>query len=129
MKDIAKQIIESTLERLDKLEEFTLEHAPDLCKELIAERETRLKTDMLESIVIGGACLIATGFLIYLLVFAKLPYDYRVAVQAISALVLFFSLSGAVTAMVSLLSTIGDLRVLKAAPKVFVLRELRKFLR
>ena len=129
MKDIAKQIIESTLERLDKLEEFTLEHAPDLCKELIAEREARIKQDMLEAIIIGVACLIVTAFLVYLLLFVKIDYDYRVTTQAISIVVLFFSFLGLLTAIGCFISAVGNSRILKAAPKVFILRELRDFLR
>ena len=129
MKDIAKQIIESTLEKLDKLEEFTLEHAPDLCKELIAEREARIKQDMLEAIIIGVACLIVTAFLVYLLLFVKIDYDYRVTTQAISIVVLFFSFLGLLTAIGCFISAVGNSRILKAAPKVFILRELRDFLR
>ena len=129
MKDIAKKIIESTLERLDKLEDFTLEHAPDICKEFIAERETRLKQDRLEAIVICVACLIVTACLVYLLLFVKIPYNYRATTQAISAVVLFFSFLGMITAIGCFLTAVGNSRVLKAAPKVFVLRRLRDFLR
>jgi hypothetical protein len=129
VKDIAKKIIESTLEKLEKLEEFTLDQAPEICKELIAEREARIKQDILESIVIGGACLIAMAVTAYLLVFAKLPYDYEVATKAISVVLLFISFCVWVFAIGCFLTAIGNSRVLKAAPKVFVLRELRCFWR
>ena len=129
MKDIARQIIESTLERLDKLEDFTIEHAPEICKELIAEREARINQDMFEAIAIGVPCLIVTAFLVYLLLFVKIDYDYRVTTQAISIVVLFFSFVGTLAAIGCFITAVGNSRVLKAAPKVFVLRELRNFLR
>ncbi len=121
--DLINDLIKGTIERLNKLEVFTLEQAPDLCKEILAEEKTKVENSIIMS-------LLGVFFSISIFISACSAVYYTEDGAAFLAFVLAaFSLLFTMVTSSCVLSEVLNLRVLKAAPKPLILRELRRYLR
>ena len=113
-KDLVNELIGATIDRLEKMEAFTLEQAPDLCKEIVLEEKTKLENSIIMSSVLTSGLII--GLVCTLAGIGEdtlrhiLTSVFGVAILVTGSIALELALS---------------LRVLKIAPKAFILQKLR----
>ena len=112
--DLVNELIGATIDRLEKIESFTLEQAPDLCKEIVLAEKVRIENLIIMAsiptlpLIMGAAgCLVGVD-------------DIHARYLLVSLCGILALLSGGMTIEYAL-----SLRVLKAAPKAFILQKLR----
>lgn len=119
-------LLEGLYETLKETKGFVLEQAPDVAKEMIAERTVELKYDLIENIVgvSVGLILMLVSYLI------DLPsnWDY-VAACFLRGLGLLFGSIILIISGETTMNTLSLIAQLKSAPKVFILYRLRRLMK
>ena len=120
-------LLEGMIGRLENLEKVAVDQFPAICQEIIAERKIEIENDMILSaagLIISLVVLIPTS--IYF--FNHVSDEHSTGLQfisgigaLISSIVLFFTGGGVLMGFLSL-------RELKATPKLYVLRQLRRMI-
>ena len=122
--DIVNELINDVIYKLEKMETFTLEQAPDLCKEIVLEEKTKLEN-----------WVIISSFLLFLFIAALVGaiVGYNVARDGrgwqlvFGAFMIILPIASVAASMATLEAAL-KLRVLKAAPKPHILRTLREYI-
>jgi len=116
-------MIEGMLDRLEKIEKFTVDQLPDLCKEILAERRVEIENNIIVMAVISAIVLPVVITLI-VMTFTQSWEQVR-NLTGIGALLLgMFN----VTALADILHSFLKLRALKVAPKLFIVSRLHKMI-
>lgn len=125
---VYKEALEVLMARLQSAEKFVLSELPIVCQQIVAEREVEEKFDLITS---GAMAAVALAVTLYL-GFACSDYvtaggnEGRAALSGIASLI---------TGIFSLVSTgctlaaVRNLLSLKAAPKLYILNQLRRLIR
>ena len=113
-KDLVNELIGATIDRLEKIESFTLEQAPDLCKEIVLAEKVSIEN----SIIVAS---IAS----FLFIMAAVGCLVGVDEVAPRYILTFFPATIALVSIGQTLECALSLRVLKAAPKALILQKLR----
>ena len=123
-KDKLTTVVNALVTRLEKAESFALEQAPDVCKEIIAEKTAILKFDILAQLALFVLLAAMSILSAKLLPEAKSNWnpDPNWVFCAIFGAVFFAPL---ISAYYDLKSAIS----LRAAPKLTILRELRNLVK
>ena len=126
MKDLLHTSISTILDKLDKIENFTLEHAPDVCKEVYTLKIVECKNEVIlygywvtvSALLLGGSCYINH------LLWGQ--YDY---VPSIFALIIAcISSVGVFVNLCSMLRELLCIKEITASPKYHIIKELRSLL-
>ena len=121
---VVNRLADSLIDQLEKMETFTLEQAPDLCKEIVLEEKTKLEN-----------WVIISSFLLFLFIAALVGaiVGYNVARDGrgwqlvFGAFMIILPIASVAASMATLEAAL-KLRVLKAAPKPHILRTLREYI-
>lgn len=116
-------LLSGLIGRLEKLESVAVEQFPDFCKEIVAERKVQLQNNVIQATLFSLATIPVTY---YLIAYSFVPEhgDGRI----LSSIFAFAFGIGAIFSVISLVSEFLELRILKAAPRVYVLKQLRKMI-
>ena len=122
--DIVNELVNDVIHKLEKMETFTLEQAPDLCKEILLEEKANE-----ENIIIFNVFLLFS----FIAAFVGVTIGYSVASdgrgwQAMFGVFMVILPILIMIASLFILEAVLDLRVLKVAPKPLILRKLREFI-
>jgi len=122
--DIVNELVNDVIHKLEKMETFTLEQAPDLCKEILLEEKTNE-----ENIIIFNGFLLLSfiAALVGAIVGYNVASDGRGWQLVFGALMVILPTAIMVASLFAL-EAVLDLRVLKVAPKPLILRKLREFI-
>lgn len=126
-------IYSTLIDRIEKVENFTLEHAPDVCKELVARKTTNYQNqairDGLASITALGIALSCYFLLIY-------GIELKASGQYSNEIVCILSSIGLVLAFMATvinahctLSSLLELREIKVSQKLIVLEGLKRLIK
>jgi len=113
-KDLVNELIAATIDRLEKMEAFTLEQAPDLCKEIVLAEKVSIENSVI-------VCSVFTSVFIIGLVSSLVGID---EIHLRYLLTSVFSVAILIAGSIALELALS-LRVLKVAPKAFILQKLR----
>ena len=111
---VVNRLADSLIDKLEKMETFTLEQAPDLCKEIVLAEKGRLENSLILSSVF--AFLSITGLVSTLVFFDESLF--RTTLAVIYGIIILDK-------SISTLKYILSLRILKIAPKAFILHKLK----
>lgn len=116
-------LLSGLVDRLEKIEKVTVEQFPEVCKEIITERKVEIENSAIQ---MGMIALVLTAITLPLVHFSldKELGDGRI-LTSIGALI-----AGGVNIAyyTDLVGSLLELRKLKAAPRVYVLKQLRKMI-
>lgn len=101
---------------------FALEQAPDIAKQLVAEKGVELKYNLINCFIGNAASLAVLALCLY---YPQNSEGWLLIRGLIGATALVCSL----ISLVETLGTFSQLAQLKVAPKVFLLRQLRKLVK
>ena len=127
-KSVYEQALESVISRLENVEKFTLDQLPVVCQQIVAEREVEEKFDLITN---GIVAVISLSVAIYS-GFVCSDYAALGANEGKAALCGGLSLVTAIFFLASTgctLSAFKNLLSLKAAPKLYILNQLRRLIR
>ena len=118
-RDLINEVIQGTINRLEKLENFTLEQAPDLCREIVLEEKTKEENEIIVSILgtLAAVCFLCGAI-----------YTVSISNGALQSLGIVMAIICSVLTPISAgfaLVGILNLRVIKVAPKPLILRKLK----
>jgi len=133
-KDKVNTLVETLLEKVNRLEDFSLEHAPDVCKELIKVKIVRCQNGMIEAgIVLAIALPVFITCLIYGMDFKevqdswgtmKAVYQNTEAVGILCGVFGFISTLATIISFIALLSEALKIREINAGHKYHILKDL-----
>jgi hypothetical protein len=115
------QVVESLVNTLEQSKNFVLEQAPDVARQMIAEREVELKFDII-SFASGFIACLATVLICF---FWNNQSDSVVIARWVIGIIAGFSVLPTGSCLFSTLSKMAQLKV---APKVFLLYRLKRLL-
>lgn len=116
-------LLSGLVDRLEKIENIAIEQFPDFCKELVAEHRVDIENGAIAS-GLASVLLIAVDICLALYSFDPEHGDAR----AISGIFFLLFLAGSICGVSQFVCYLLELRVLKVAPRVYVLDRLRKMI-
>lgn len=118
------KILNGLIQRLDKMEKFTLEQLPDVCKEILELKKVQIINNIIQYMA-------GTLSILFFIVFCVImTFTYASENNIWLCLMMTAIILGIPFLITSacLLENTLKLRELKAAPKLIILKELRRLL-
>ncbi len=124
IKELLNDSISEIIIRLKKVENFTLEHAPDVCKEIIAQKILQEKHQgIINLLIVGLMIVLIAGFTIAMTAIAAqwayITFGIGIAIAGIACMV------GGFESLTNFL----NMKEIEVAPKLEILRSLRRLIR
>lgn len=133
-KNTMQVLLQGIMDRMKKVENFTLDQAPDICKEIVAVEVTEAQN----SVVLAALMALLTGVATYLsLKYAiTTPTEYsEYRGQSMTGPAIMCSFIGVATSaihvisMTSAITSALRLRAIKAGPKLLIIEKLSKLIK
>jgi len=126
---VYNKLILGVVERLEKIEDFTLEQAPDVCKELIEYEVRECKDEALVDTISSFILLTATSIIGYIIIYGIDRSDTNGAMATFFLSSLVIAGLGLFSAMLdSALTNFLKAKRLAKTPKYLILRKLRNLI-
>lgn len=128
VKSKVDDLLNGLVGRLEKLEKVTVEQFPEVCKEIVNERKVDLQNKSIVNAIGSFLSLLVLMVSIFLINMGMTDRHHE-GLGFFGTILAFFSAIGIIAFIVDLTTTLLELRVLKIAPKVYVLKQLRKLVK
>jgi hypothetical protein len=122
-KKVLDSAIQGLIKRLEKTETFVVAQAPEICKQMIAEKVLDHKT----SLLVHGPFSIVFPFITYFL--ANKTFSTENGVAALCGLSAGLLGVWSLVAITNVIGSVQYLIFLKKCPKLFLLREFKKLIK
>ena len=124
-KELINTAIQGLIDRLEKVEKFTLDNLPHIAKELIIEATTEAKRDSVAASVVASLCVILLLGIIYVF---SINSNTSIGIDIIMTVVTICSVLGFIDSIDRAYRNYEKLMFVKNCPNLFLLREFKELL-